>query len=117
MWFPSNKTESFDLKVDYPESCDKLRNDIDECQRNCKPECLKLKYKYATKKIKPEPFPTWEVFSHVGSLVGCWLGISVWTAFNFFEGLYKSTVKLAFKMRNRSRRLAKTFISPMLPQV
>ncbi|GIY03596.1 hypothetical protein CDAR_425871 [Caerostris darwini] len=62
-------------------------------------------------------YGTWEVFSHVGSLVGCWLGISVWTAFNFFEGLYKSTVKLAFKMRNRSRRLAKTFISPMLPQV
>ncbi|GIY40844.1 hypothetical protein CDAR_367801 [Caerostris darwini] len=59
----------------------------------------------------------WEIFSHVGGLVGCWLGISVWTAINFFEDLYKSTVKLAFKMRNRSKRLASTYISPMLRQV
>ncbi|GIX74527.1 hypothetical protein CEXT_668891 [Caerostris extrusa] len=59
----------------------------------------------------------WEIFSHVGGLVGCWLGISVWTAINFFEDLYKSTVKLALKMRNRSKRLAKTLISPMLRQV
>ncbi|GIX74524.1 hypothetical protein CEXT_668881 [Caerostris extrusa] len=61
--------------------------------------------------------PMWEIFSHVGGLVGCWLGISVWTAINLFEDLYKSTVKLAFKMRNRSKLLASTFISPMLPQV
>ncbi|GIY03586.1 uncharacterized protein CDAR_425821 [Caerostris darwini] len=61
-------------------------------------------------------YGTWEVFSHVGGLVGCWLGISVWTAFNLFEDRYKSTVKLAFKMRNRSKRLAESCISPVLRQ-
>ncbi|GIY95609.1 hypothetical protein CEXT_335421 [Caerostris extrusa] len=33
-----------------------------------------------------------------------------------FEDLYNSTVKLAFKMRNRSKRLAENFISPILRQ-
>ncbi|GIX81672.1 hypothetical protein CDAR_235441 [Caerostris darwini] len=132
--------------VKYPDSCDELRNDIDECKLNCKPECVKLKYKYTTVKIKPEPFPPeaydgvlrfnvrvrgtevsilshnpvyglWEIFSHIGGLVGCWLGISVWTAINVFEDLYKRIVKLAFMVRNRSKRLASTFISPMLRQV
>ncbi|GIY03588.1 hypothetical protein CDAR_425831 [Caerostris darwini] len=71
------------------------------------------KFKQQVQKTKK----TWKIFSHVDGLVGCWMGISVWTAINFIEDLYESTVKLAFKMRNRSKRLASTFISPMLPQV
>ncbi|GIY03592.1 uncharacterized protein CDAR_425851 [Caerostris darwini] len=121
-------TESMKLcpySMDYPNSCvEKLRNDIDECKFNCKPECLgRLRLIVRVRGtevsiLSHRPvYGTWEVFSHVGGLVGCWLGISVWTAINLFEDLYKSIVKLAFTMRNRSKRLAKTLISPMLPQV
>ncbi|GIY95606.1 hypothetical protein CEXT_335401 [Caerostris extrusa] len=53
-------TESMKLcpySMDYPNSCvEKLRNDIDECKLNCKPECLKLKYKYAKKQITQNHF-------------------------------------------------------------
>ncbi|GIY49092.1 hypothetical protein CEXT_387541 [Caerostris extrusa] len=74
------------------------------CRAYCKMiyfrKCLDCdwKQKVYTESMKLCPlsgfsFQMWEIFSHVGGLVGCWLGISVWTAFNFIEDLYKSTLK------------------------
>ncbi|GIY03590.1 uncharacterized protein CDAR_425841 [Caerostris darwini] len=114
----------------FSDSCiGKKRKNLKECRMNCKPDCVQkltmggLRFNVRVRGtevsiLSHNPvYGTWEVFSHVGGLVGCWLGISVWTAFNLFEDLYKSTVKLAFKLRNRSKRLADNFISPILRQV
>ncbi|GFW17919.1 hypothetical protein TNCV_2231001 [Trichonephila clavipes] len=48
-----------------------------------------------------------ELFSYIGGLMGCWLGISVWASVGIFEKIWKF-VRLKWQFRNKSRRLLPT---------
>ncbi|PRD29825.1 UNVERIFIED_CONTAM: hypothetical protein NCL1_28207 [Trichonephila clavipes] len=53
----------------------------------------KLKY-YFTMKDRPDQFEsTEELFSYIGGLMGCWLGISVWASVGVFEKIYRKIVQ------------------------
>ncbi|GBO31572.1 hypothetical protein AVEN_13612-1, partial [Araneus ventricosus] len=101
------------------------------CRRNCNPACLKLKYHFSTIKIEKKDrsfnhgdyitirvyvkdtevsvlshnplYGSFEVFSYVGGLMGCWLGISVWTCFGMTGKKFRTVVKYVKNLRKRPR--------------
>ncbi|GBM62235.1 hypothetical protein AVEN_44032-1 [Araneus ventricosus] len=107
-----------------------IRRRRHSCIQNCKPECLKLHYKYKmsvrganTALGDPADFDeitifvkntevtvlrhvplygSGETFSYIGGLVGFWLGVSVFTFTDTIEKLYRKAVnwKMSFKMNN-----------------
>ncbi|GBN84880.1 hypothetical protein AVEN_108310-1 [Araneus ventricosus] len=44
-----------------------------------------------------------DLFSHFGGLIGCWLGISVWTFTDIMEKLFKKATRLRIKRRLRMK--------------
>ncbi|GBN22079.1 hypothetical protein AVEN_266120-1 [Araneus ventricosus] len=101
------------------------------CLKGCRPDCIKLKYPYTVKEtenersletgfkdqnarilvvlrnldvkiMSHEPFyAESELFSYIGGLVGCWLGISVFTFTDVFEKFVKMVVVLKGNYRRR----------------
>ncbi|GFU11893.1 hypothetical protein NPIL_146811 [Nephila pilipes] len=45
-------------------------------------------------------FQTEELFSYLGGLMGCWLGMSVWASVGIFEKAYRKMVELPFHLNN-----------------
>ncbi|GBM87558.1 hypothetical protein AVEN_107207-1 [Araneus ventricosus] len=106
------------------------------CLIGCRPDCIKLKYPYTVQErenklhletgfkdrkaqilvvlrnldvkiLSHEPFyAESELFSYIGGLVGCWLGISVFTFTDVFEKFVKMVVVLKGNYR-RKREQAK----------
>ncbi|GBN43331.1 hypothetical protein AVEN_249311-1 [Araneus ventricosus] len=103
------------------ESESELRKHFYSCTQNCKTECLKLQYKYIMKKRKISGFEQerktgWsqiniyvkntvvtvirhvplygsgELFSHIGGLLGCWFGVSVFTFTDIMEKVFWKAV-------------------------
>ncbi|GBM53243.1 hypothetical protein AVEN_169270-1, partial [Araneus ventricosus] len=48
-------------------------------------------------------YGSFEVFSYVGGLMGCWLGISVWTCFGMTGKKFQTVVKYVKNLRKRPR--------------
>ncbi|GFT57466.1 hypothetical protein NPIL_170261, partial [Nephila pilipes] len=52
--------------------------------------------------LKHNPlYGTEELFSYVGGLMGCWLGISVWASVGMFENTYRKIVQLKRQSRKK----------------
>ncbi|GFS87656.1 hypothetical protein NPIL_57561, partial [Nephila pilipes] len=39
-------------------------------------------------------YGTEELFSYIGGLMGCWLGMSVWASVGIFENIYRKVVRV-----------------------
>ncbi|GBN00125.1 hypothetical protein AVEN_275588-1 [Araneus ventricosus] len=46
-----------------------------------------------------------ELFSYIGGLIGCWLGISVWTLAGIFEKSVARIRRLARKLKRKTKHL------------
>ncbi|GFR09996.1 hypothetical protein TNCT_630841, partial [Trichonephila clavata] len=44
-----------------------------------------------------------ELFSYIGGLMGCWLGISVWASVGFFEKTW-NFIRLKWQFRSKPKR-------------
>ncbi|GFY19499.1 hypothetical protein TNCV_4646731 [Trichonephila clavipes] len=44
---------------------------------------------------------TEELFSYIGGLMGCWLGISVWASVGVFEKIYRKIVQVQQQLRKK----------------
>ncbi|GBM96722.1 hypothetical protein AVEN_79650-1 [Araneus ventricosus] len=49
----------------------------------------------------------WDIFSYIGGLIGCWMGISVWTLVGNLEKAFRLSAAAVRKMKSQSRRLVK----------
>ncbi|GBM90493.1 hypothetical protein AVEN_157636-2-1, partial [Araneus ventricosus] len=49
-----------------------------------------------------------EIFSHVGGLLGCWLGISVFTFTDIMEKFLRKVVRSKKRFRKRKKKRAPT---------
>ncbi|GFT75330.1 uncharacterized protein NPIL_16481 [Nephila pilipes] len=97
--------------------------EIPNCEMNCKTDCLKLKYSFELKDMTKESeaqteserntikieaylektevnvmkhnplYGTEELFSYIGGLMGCWLGMSVWASVGIFENAYRKIIQ------------------------
>ncbi|GIZ05007.1 hypothetical protein CEXT_740431 [Caerostris extrusa] len=45
----------------------------------------------------------WELFSYIGGLIGCWLGISVWAFVDIIEGNCRRLLRLIQKLKQKSK--------------
>ncbi|GBL94473.1 hypothetical protein AVEN_235582-1 [Araneus ventricosus] len=119
---------------------EKLWKDLELCEENCKPNCLKLKYTYRFKKTKVTTFSNsnfftvkdmigvilytrdrdvtivshlplyndWELFSYIGGLMGCWLGISVWAMVGISEKSFRKIIWWKPNLRRKLRRIVRS---------
>ncbi|GBN51618.1 hypothetical protein AVEN_268686-1 [Araneus ventricosus] len=89
-------------RLNVTNSLQKLHDVVEPCRRRCKQSC----FRYITLSVfvrdtdvtvlKHNPlYGAWQVFSYVGGLLGCWLGISVWTCFGITEKYFKKLLKLS----------------------
>ncbi|KAF8788617.1 hypothetical protein HNY73_006642 [Argiope bruennichi] len=46
----------------------------------------------------------WELFSYVGGLIGCWLGISVWAFVGLGENFFRKTIQCLMKLREKREK-------------
>ncbi|GIY14282.1 uncharacterized protein CDAR_503451 [Caerostris darwini] len=46
----------------------------------------------------------WELFSYIGGLIGCWLGISVWAFVDIIEANFRRFLRLIRKLRQKSKK-------------
>ncbi|GFU39194.1 hypothetical protein NPIL_528001 [Nephila pilipes] len=46
-------------------------------------------------------YGTEELFSYIGGLMGCWLGMSVWASVGIFENAYRKIVQVKRKLRKK----------------
>ncbi|GBN44811.1 hypothetical protein AVEN_53670-1 [Araneus ventricosus] len=106
---------------------------LQNCMKDCKPNCLKQKYHFTVEDVIPEDnsertkniinvniflsdrdvtvishnplYGPWDLFSSIGGLMGCWLGISVWTLVGITEKTYSKFVcfleKIWLKINHR----------------
>ncbi|GIY40396.1 uncharacterized protein CEXT_523751 [Caerostris extrusa] len=83
-----------------PGSYDRLKSIQDACMRDCRPECVVGVIVYVKNdevtvmSHKPLYGSFGELFSYIGGLMGCWLGISVWAFTGIVEKTCRRTVKL-----------------------
>ncbi|GIY58023.1 uncharacterized protein CDAR_284871 [Caerostris darwini] len=113
------------------------KQQFQNCSRDCRSNCTKLKYKYTVteKKLKryliesnrreemktirifvrlktPEvtvmshtpSYDIEEMFSYIGGLLGCWLGISVWAFAGMVESFFRRIIQLIRKLKRKSKR-------------
>ncbi|CAL1299498.1 unnamed protein product [Larinioides sclopetarius] len=102
------------------------------CVKNCKQGCLKLQYSYKINEqdLDSEPTKSYiffevknpevtifrhvplygsgEIFSHVGGLLGCWLGISIFTFTDFLEKCVKKVAIWRKRFGKRKKKRAPT---------
>ncbi|GIY94712.1 hypothetical protein CEXT_280301 [Caerostris extrusa] len=45
-----------------------------------------------------------EMFSYIGGLLGCWLGISVWAFAGMVESFFRRIIQLIRKLKRKSKR-------------
>ncbi|GFY52010.1 hypothetical protein TNIN_367781 [Trichonephila inaurata madagascariensis] len=53
-----------------------------------------------------------DLFSHIGGLVGCWLGISVWAFTNIMEGSVLMATNWMKKFRKKKQKTSDTVFYP-----
>ncbi|GFT43023.1 uncharacterized protein NPIL_314951 [Nephila pilipes] len=76
-------------------SCKKMDlEEIPKCEMNCKANCLEMKYSFTLKDTTEKIESTEELFSYIGGLMGCWLGMSVWASVGIFENAYRKIVRV-----------------------
>ncbi|GIY62122.1 uncharacterized protein CEXT_556041 [Caerostris extrusa] len=46
----------------------------------------------------------WELFSYIGGLIGCWLGISAWAFVDIIEANFRRFLRLIQKLRQKSKK-------------
>ncbi|GFV54317.1 hypothetical protein TNCV_4365921 [Trichonephila clavipes] len=88
--------------------------EIPKCEMNCKADCLDsidvrvfLSDPEVTVMSHNALYTSAELFSYIGGLMGCWLGISVWASVGGFEKTWRF-IRLKWQFRNKSRRLMPT---------
>ncbi|GBM81495.1 hypothetical protein AVEN_154540-1 [Araneus ventricosus] len=116
-------------KSNNPEEERELHKKRLSCVQKCKPDCLKLHYKYNVvvrgKEFKrkrldetkivvfvknPEVtvvshvplYGKGELFSYIGGLMGCWLGISVWTFTDITERFFRKAESWKARLRMKT---------------
>ncbi|GIY14286.1 hypothetical protein CDAR_503491, partial [Caerostris darwini] len=48
----------------------------------------------------------WELFSYIGGLIGCWLGISVWAFVDIIEANCRRLLRLIQKLKQKPKKQA-----------
>ncbi|CAL1294589.1 unnamed protein product [Larinioides sclopetarius] len=98
------------------------------CKDGCKKACKILKYCYSVKDTENNArksadtkhvtinlyvdtdvtimthsplYGKWDIFSYVGGLMGCWMGISVWTLVLLLEKAFRSSAAAFRRMKGR----------------
>ncbi|GBM01098.1 hypothetical protein AVEN_40270-1 [Araneus ventricosus] len=62
------------------------------CQLRCRPRLLAMVQNYEA----------WDLFSYIGGLVGCWLGISVWALAGIFEKSFRKATSSIHKLKSKA---------------
>ncbi|GIY89126.1 hypothetical protein CEXT_707661 [Caerostris extrusa] len=63
---------------------------LHECKRMCNADCVNKVSLYHRRNPHLNHFwAEWELFSYIGGLIGCWLGISVWAFVDIIEANFK----------------------------
>ncbi|GBO09730.1 hypothetical protein AVEN_119625-1 [Araneus ventricosus] len=53
--------------------------------------------------LSQEPlYGAWDLFSYIGGLVGCWLGISVWALAGIFEKTFREATSSIHKLKSKA---------------
>ncbi|GIY13389.1 uncharacterized protein CDAR_422631 [Caerostris darwini] len=83
------------------------------CKLRCNPDCLnKISIRVYVK--DPDVFVqshtplygSWELFSYIGGLIGCWLGISMWAFVGILETNYLRALQFIGNFREKPKILA-----------
>ncbi|GFT75326.1 uncharacterized protein NPIL_16461 [Nephila pilipes] len=101
-------SEDNDTHTQENSSCKKMDlEEIPRCKMNCKGDCVDtIKVAVYLEKtevnvMKHNPlYGTEELFSYIGGLMGCWLGMSVWASVGIFENAYWKIVGVKRQLRN-----------------
>ncbi|GFU32385.1 uncharacterized protein NPIL_368641 [Nephila pilipes] len=89
--------------------CVKLSLDeIPSCEMNCKANCLTnvlisiyIENTEVNVLRHNRLYGTEELFSYIGGLMGCWLGISVWASVGIFEEAYRKIIQMKRQLREK----------------
>ncbi|GFQ74844.1 uncharacterized protein TNCT_315651 [Trichonephila clavata] len=89
--------------------CEKMYlEELPSCEMKCKVSCFDTIHIYLymdnteVEVLKHNRlYGTEELFSYIGGLMGCWLGISVWASVSLFENIYRKIVQVKRLLRKK----------------
>ncbi|KAF8778244.1 RWD domain-containing protein 1 [Argiope bruennichi] len=66
---------------------------LERCRRDCKGSCRNLKYVITVHESAVVSPKTGDLFSFIGGLMGCWLGVSIWAFAGIAENVFRRAIQ------------------------